>query len=126
MSRITEFEIAGKNYPLNFSAKAAKEISKRYGDLSSISKAFEGKPIDQLMDEVIWLMNLLIDQGVAYKKLIEGEEINSLSIEELEIVLGVADFANLKATILGAMTAGMKREVEVEPNPKNEKTTQDS
>jgi hypothetical protein len=43
MSRITEIEIAGKKYPLNFSVKAAKEVSKRYGDIANIDKAFNGK-----------------------------------------------------------------------------------
>ena len=64
---------------------------------------------------------LLIEQGVAYKKIMDNEEITGLSVEELEIVMGVADFTNLKSTILGAMTAGMAREVEVEIDSKTKK-----
>lgn len=124
-NRITELEIAGRKYPLNFSTKAAKEVAKRYGDIANIDKAFKDKTIDEMMDEAIWILALLIEQGVAYKKIMDNEEIKGLSIEELEIVMGVADFTNLKSTILGAMTAGMVREVEVEIDPKNEKTTQD-
>jgi hypothetical protein len=125
MDRITEIEIAGKKYPLNFSVKAAKEVSKRYGDISNIGDAFTGKPMDEMMDEASWILALLIEQGVAYKKIVEGEDIKPLTKDELEIVMGVVDFAGLKDTLLGAMTAGMKREVEVEPDTKNAETTQD-
>lgn len=124
MSRITEIEIAGSKYPLNFSTKAAKEISKRYGDIASVGDAFTDKAMDEMMDEAIWLLELLISQGVAYKRIVEGEEIKGLSKEELETVMGVGDFADLKDVIIGAMTAGAKREVEVTPDPKNGETTQ--
>jgi hypothetical protein len=69
-------------------------------------------------------LRLLIEQGVAYKKIVEGEDVKGLKQDELEIVMGVVDFADLKDTLLGAMTAGMKREVEVEQDPKNAETTQ--
>jgi hypothetical protein len=124
MSRITEIEIAGTKYPLNFSVKAAKEVSKRYGDIANIDKAFNGKTMDEMMGEANWILALLIEQGVAYKKIVEGEDVKGLKEDELEIVMGVVDFADLKDTLLSAMTAGMKREVEVEQDPKNAETTQ--
>lgn len=125
MNRITEIEIAGKKYPLNFSVKAAKEVSERYGDITNIGDAFEGKSTSEMMDEANWILALLIEQGVAYKKIVDGEEVKGLTQDELEILMGVVDFADLKSTLLGAMTAGMRREVEVEPDPKNAETTQD-
>lgn len=125
MNRITEIEMAGKKYPLNFSTKAAKEVAKRYGDVSNIGEAFTGKTTDEMMDEAIWILALLIEQGVAYKKIVDNEEIKGLNREELEVVMGVFDFSNLKNTILGSMTAGMNREVEVEIDSKNAMTTQD-
>lgn len=123
MNRISEIEIAGVKYPLNFSVKAAKEISDRYGDISKIGDAFTDKPIGEMMSEATWLLSLLIRQGIAYKKIVEGKEIKEISEDELEIIMGVADFANLKTTLLDAMMLGMGREVEVEPDLKNAKTT---
>ena len=123
MSRISEMEIAGVKYPLNFSVKAAKEVSKRYGDISKIGEAFTNKSMDEMMDEANWILALLIEQGIAYKKIVDGEEVKGLSEEELEVVMGVVDFANLKETLLGAMVSGMSREVEVETEEKNAKTT---
>lgn len=124
MNRITEIEIAGKKYPLNFSIRAAKEVAKKYGDISNVGDAFTDKPMDEMMDEATWILALLIDQGAAYKRVVDGEDIKAPTQEELEVIMGVADFANIKDTLMGAMMAGMKREIEVEPNPKNAKTTQ--
>lgn len=124
MNRIGEIEIAGSNYPLNFSTKAAKEIAARYDGLENVDKAFSDKSVDAMMDEIVWLLSLLIAQGVAYKRIVEGEEIKGITADELEVVLGVADMAGLKDKIMDAMLGGMKREVEVEPDPKNAETTQ--
>ena len=124
MSRIGEIEIAGSKYPLNFSTKAAKEIAQRYDGLENIEDAFSGKAVDAMMDEIVWLLSLLIAQGVAYKRIVEGEEVKGITAEELEVVLGVADMAGLKDKIMDAMMGGMKREVEVEIDPKNAETTQ--
>ena len=124
MNRIGEIEIAGSKYPLNFSTKAAKEIAQRYGGLENIGDAFDGKAVDAMMDEVVWLLALLIAQGVAYKRIVDGEEVKGITADELDVVLGVADMAGLKDKIMDAMLVGMKREVEVEIDPKNAETTQ--
>lgn len=124
MSRITGIEIAGTTYPLNFSLNAAKEVAKRYGEISSVSDIFADRSTDEMMDEAAWLLALLIDQGVKYKKIIDGEEVKQLTQDDLGIVMGVFDFKDLKDTLIGAMMAGMDREVEVEPDPKNAEATQ--
>ena len=124
MNRIGEIEIAGSKYPLNFSTKAAKEIAKRYDGLENIEDAFSGKAVDAMMDEIVWLLSLLIAQGVAYKRIVEGEEVKGITADELEVVLGVADMTDMKDKIMNAMLGGMKREVEVEIDPKNVETTQ--
>lgn len=126
MNRITEMEIAGKKYPLNFSLKAAREVAKRYGDISNVTDAFNGKAVDEMMDEAAWILALLLQQGAEYKKVVDGEDIKIFTKGELEVVLGVADFAGLKETLMDAMLAGMKREIEVEPDIKNAEATQDN
>lgn len=124
MNRLTEIEIAGTSYPLNFSTKAAKLISARYNGLDNIDKAFTGKSVDNMMDEVVWLLALLIEQGAAYKRIVEGAEVKAINAGDLEVVLGVADLAGMKDKIMGAMLSGMERTVEVEDDPKNGETTQ--
>jgi hypothetical protein len=61
---------------------------------------------------------------VAYKRIVEGEEVKGITADELEVVLGVADMTDMKDKIMNAMLGGMKREVEVEIDPKNVETTQ--
>lgn len=123
MNRIKEIEIAGKKYPLNFSLKATEMVAKRYGGLEGMDDALTDKPLDEMMEEVSWILAVLLEQGAAYKKVIDKEEIEVFTQDELKIVLGISDFNGIKMTLFGAMTAGMEREVEVEPDP-NAKTKQ--
>lgn len=124
MDRITEIEIAGKKYPLNFSIKAAKQITAKFGSVSGVGAVFKDKSIEEMMDSVTWLLALLIEQGVKYKKIIEGEDVPGISADELDIILGVADLTGLQSQLLAAMTAGMNREIETEGDSKNGKATQ--
>ena len=123
MSRITEIEIAGKSYPLNFSTKAAKVLAKRYGGLENIANAFAGRPADEALDELIQILVLLIDQGVAYRRIAEGVEAQGIGPEELEVLLGVSEYGRVKDTLLAAMSTGMSREIETVPDPKNADAT---
>ena len=72
MNRIIEIEIAGESYPLNFSTKAARAVSDRYGDLTNIGEAFDDKTTAQALDELVWMLALLIEQGVAYHKIVNN------------------------------------------------------
>lgn len=118
-----EIEIAGTKYPLNFSVKAAKEVSKKYGDVSKIADALSEKNVADTMGELIWLLALLIDQGVAYKKIVDKEEVKGASEEELEVIMNGSDFLGLNEILVNAMTIGMTQEVEITPDP-NDETTQ--
>lgn len=123
MNRVIEIEIAGESYPLNFSTKAARAVSDRYGDLTNIGQAFDDKTTVQALDELVWMLALLIEQGAAYHKIVNNLERKILTAEQLEIVLGVSDVVSLKENVMQAMTSGMSREVETEPE-KNAQTTQ--
>ncbi len=126
MNRITEIEIAGKKYPLNFSLKAAKKLAEKYGDIQNIGDALNTQNTSQQMETATFMLYILIDQGCAYKRIMEEEDIKAPTLEELEIIVGVADFANISQTLMDAMTAGMKPTIETEPEePKNAKATQE-
>lgn len=124
MNRISMIEIAGKEYPLNFSTKATKEMSARYGGLENITSAFSGRGASEALEELIWMLSILISQGVAYKRIVDGEEVNGISADELEVVIGPGDLGSLKDSLFTAMANGMGRTVEVEQDPKNDETTQ--
>ena len=123
-NRITEIEIAGRKYPLNFSLAAAEKVAERYGDITNIGDAFTDKPVAEMISEMAWIFALLIEQGAAYKRIVDGEDVKGVTQDDLKVIMGFADFMGMQETLFAAMAAGMGREVEVEPDPKNAKTTQ--
>ena len=124
MNRITEIELAGRKYPLNFSTKAVKDFSARYGGLENITSAFSDRKADEALEELIWMLSVLIAQGVAYMRLVDGEDVQGITADELEVVLGLGDLGGLKDKLMDALTSGMSRTVEVQVDPKNGETTQ--
>lgn len=125
MDRLIYKEIAGTEYPLNFSVKAAKIVSDKYGEVSEIMTVLNEKNTADAMMELTWLLSVLIEQGVSYKKLAENEEVKGITEEELQVLMSGTDFIGLNELIMEAIMSGMTREVEVEdPKDPNEITTQ--
>lgn len=94
MKRITEITIGGKAYPLNFSVRAAKKAVERYGDLTEVSRALVG--LDEKynpVDETIWMLETMLEEGARYVKLTDGADIVPLKGEELETLVGYYDVA---------------------------------
>lgn len=124
MKRITEIELAGKQYPLNFSVKAAKAVDEKFGSLDQLSGVFGWGDITTSMYNVCWMLELLMEQGAAYKKLVDGETVELLPKEELETIIGPADIPMVQVAILESIGLSMKPSLEVEPDEKNVETTQ--
>lgn len=122
--RVTELTIAGKTYPVCLSTGAAKKISDRYGDITKVSDAFTDKSTSEMLGELNWLLALLVKAGCDYKKYSEGKEIEPITEEALDCLLGLDDVQQLQSDVFGAMTDGMKREVEVDE--KNAEATQNT
>lgn len=122
--RTPEFTVGGKAYPLNFSVRAAKEVTERYGDISQIGDAFQTENLVKTMEESIWLLALMMNQGIARRNLLEGKQEQGVKESELEVLLDASDMGRLRAALMDAMTAGMSREVELEVDPKNGEATQ--
>lgn len=122
--RVTELTIAGKTYPVCLSTGAAKKISDRYGDISNVGEAFTDKSTAEMLGELNWLLALLVKAGCDYKRYSDGQQIEPITEEALDCVLGLDDVQQLKSDVFGAMTAGMSREVEVDG--KNAEATQNT
>ncbi|WP_418664351.1 hypothetical protein [Anaerotruncus massiliensis (ex Liu et al. 2021)] len=124
MNRITEITIGGKAYPLNFSVRAAKQATERYGDLSEVSKALIG--VDKKynpVDETVWLLETMLAEGARYVKLVDGSEITTPTAEDLETLVGYYD-VELREKLMAALFGGMETEIETEDSPKNAGPTQ--
>lgn len=65
----------------------------------------------------------MIEQGAAYKRIVDGEEIQVFGFEDLEVIIGLQDVKELQEDIMNAVGIGMKAEVEIEEDAKNVMTT---
>lgn len=124
MKRISDIEILGTRYPLNFSVKAAKAVDEKFGSLDKVSGIFGWEDISTTLYNVHWLLKLLLEQGAAYKKLVEGEAIEPPSEEVLGVLIGPGDIPRVQAIILESIGLSIQPTVEVEIDEKNAETTQ--
>ncbi len=133
MGKIATICIVGKEYPMSFSLMAAKKITEKFG---SMEKAFQKmaqgsgeNPDDTMMDTIVYMIEILISQGCAYKNMFEKDvpppknapiidgKWTPLPREALEIALGISDMEEINAKIQECINGGKEKEVEtVEKN----------
>ena len=116
-------EVAGKNYPLSFSARVIVECNKRYGSIDNIGSALESEAgdIGKVLTECFWLLSEMSRAGSAYQKLMGNDAPEPLTEDFLLDAVGVDDIAELKFNIFATITGNMKREVETEEDKEAEK-----
>jgi len=114
--RSTNITIGGKNYEMLLTTKATKEIAKRYGGLSSLGeKLMQTENFELALDEVMWLITLLCNQGVLIHNLQHPDERKELLTEEMmELLTTPFELSEYKSAIMDAMYKGTKRVIESE------------
>lgn len=111
--RSTTITIGGKEYELLLTTKATKEIGKKYGGLSDLGeKLMKAENFEMAIDELIWLIALLINQPILIHNLQNPSEKKDVVSEELiELLTTPSDLAGFKDAIMECMLKGTKREV---------------
>jgi len=96
--------------------RATKEIAKRYGGLQNLGdKLMKSEDFEQALDEIVWLICLLCNQGVQIHNFNNPNDKQELLSEEtVELLTTPSDLAVYKDAIMAAMFKGTKREVESE------------
>ena len=120
--RLIPVEIAGVTYYMNFSLYATKMLTKLFSKgsaLAAIEKGGAAALDEQSVDELLEMCAVLIQQGAEYSKIVEGEDVPSLSAEELGVIADISDLNNLIGKFNKAVRAGSVREIEVKPDRKN-------
>ena len=114
-------EIGGKKYGLLLTTKATKDITKRYGGMEQLGdKLMKGKNMDEMLNEVIWLIVLLANQEILIHNLKDKQNPKPLiTEEEVELLTSPFDLAGYKDAIMAAMVKGTKRNIQSEDNGKN-------
>lgn len=123
MNRITEIEIGGAKVPLNFSVLAASKIYERFGDISGMQEAVTNGFTEKSIQDTLWVLELLAEQGRDYEKIRNGVEVEPLHREGLEVLLGIHEFNEIRSKIFEAVSKSVMPTVETKP-PKNAEATQ--
>lgn len=116
--------LCGSQYELILTTKATKEINRRYGGLGKLGdKLSKAESFEETIDELVWLLTLLINQGIlvhnAVNKLLGEKQKPLFSEDDIEVLTSPADFADYKDAIFEALQKGAMRHIKSEENPKN-------
>lgn len=113
----------GKEYYMSASLSAMSELTKHYGGLDNIQTAMdEASP--EMIEDVIFIIYILLKYGSLYKKIRTQEEFPVLSLEEVGILANMKDINGLIEGMTNAIGTIKNREVEVEQKAKNKDATQ--
>ena len=115
--RMAKVKIGGVDYPLIFTTKATKEIAKRYGGLANLGETLmKNENFEMALDEVTWLIALLVNQSILIHNLQNEEKKPLLTEEAVELLTTPMELADYKNAITEAMINGTKRYIESEDN----------
>ena len=116
--------LCGSQYELILTTQATRKINRRYGGLDKLGdKLSESKNFEEIIDELVWLLTLLINQGIlahnAVNKFSEEKQKPLFSEDEIEVLTSPIDFADYKDAIYKTLQKGTSRHVKSEENLKN-------
>lgn len=116
-------KIGENEYELILTTRATKEIAKRYGGLENLGdRLMKSENFEMALDEIIWLITLLANQGVMIYNLKNPNSKKPLLCEnEVELLTSPFDLAEYKNAIMDSMQKGTKRNIESESDSKNTK-----
>jgi len=114
--RSAPVRIGRKDYEMILTTRATKEIAKRYGGLSNLGeKLMKTENFEMALDEIVWLITLLVNQSVLVHNLQNPEDKKEMLTEEaVELLTSPFELAEYKDSIMQAMMKGAKRDVESE------------
>ena len=94
--RSTSIDIGGTEFKMVLTTKATKEIAKRYGGLANLGeKLMKTENFEMAIDEVVWLITLLVNQPILIHNLKNKEDKRDLLTEdEVELLTTPFDLAN--------------------------------
>ena len=116
-------KIGENEYELILTTRATKEIAKRYGGLENLGdRLMKSDNFEMALDEIIWLITLLANQGVMIYNLKNPNSKKPLLCEnEVELLTSPFDLAEYMNAIMDSMQKGTKRNIESEQTSKNTK-----
>lgn len=137
MDRTVYITIGKKEYPMRFSLMASKMIAQKYGSIPKMADKISGMESDEEgLEDIAWILELLIKQGCAYKNLFEADapipenapvqdgKYIPADTETIEVGLELSDLGDITGKIYQCVTGGKERTVETEEPKKDEKNVE--
>lgn len=114
-------KIGENEYELILTTRATKEVAKRYGGLENLGdRLMKSENFEMALDEIIWLITLLANQGVMIYNLKNPNSKKPLLCEnEVELLTSPFDLAEYKNAIMESMYKGTKQNIKSEESSKN-------
>ena len=118
---------------MSFSLGASKKIAARFGSVEKMGNLLdnEGEVTEKTIDGLVFVLELLICQGCAYKNFFEADTpkdpkapVDSEgryvppTTEELEIACGITDIKAISKSLAEAIGKSNQTEVETQPDDK--------
>ena len=140
--RSSLISIGGEQHEMILTARATKAISARYGGLDNLGntmlrschqkrgtdaaqlsdsgdKLMKSENMEMALDEIVWLITLLCNQGIQIHNLKSDDKKPLLTEETVELLTSPGELAEYKDAITEAMLKGTKRNVQSEDSSKN-------
>jgi hypothetical protein len=116
--------LAGKEYRLVLTTRATKLIGQKYGGIENIGdKLMKCEDIALALDELVYLITLLANQGVLIHNLhCPDDKQPLLTEEEVELLTTPYEMADYKDALITALTKGVKRNIVSEVSEKKTQT----
>lgn len=117
--------IGGEQHEMILTTRATKAISARYGGLDNLGdKLMKSENMEMALDEIVWLITLLCNQGIQISNLRNGDNKPLLTEDTVELLTSPGELAEYKNAITEAMLKGTKRLIVSEDNSKNAVTAE--
>ena len=113
MENKAKITLGGEEYPMLLSTRAVKEISNKFGGLDKLGESMTEKKNDvDALDNVIWLVTLLVNQPILiYNRAHAGEEKPLLTVDDVELMTTPADLGAAQDAIKIALARGTSRAI---------------
>lgn len=107
----------GEQYDLVFNTRAAREVAGKYGSLTEFGeKLSEAEQAGAAIDQNIWLLTLLVNQGIAIRNRRDPENKKPFFTEEdIDLLTSPADWPLCQEAII----KGSRRDIRSEDDSKN-------
>ena len=119
--KIVTATIAGDEYQLMFTTKAAKEVAKKYGGLEQLGEIISDP--SSSLDDFTWMLTLLVNQPILIHNYQNKDAKKDLINEDfIDIMTDISDIPVLAEAMTEALQRGTVRHIEGEAesgDPKN-------